>query len=122
MDEQPRRSSSRENVGKVSGLVAAARATVGDGSQWTEANEGETSKAEDRRGRRSIIECSRASGKAFVLQLSRDTGPTLQPFTGRVEHLATGRRVRFATFEDFQQAVIRLLSEAQMRDPVGREE
>jgi hypothetical protein len=53
--------------------------------------------------------------KAFVVQLSRETGPTLEPFTGRVEHLATGRRVRFATFEDFQQAVIRLLREAQPR-------
>jgi hypothetical protein len=47
-----------------------------------------------------------------VLQFSRDTGPTLQPFAGRVEHLDTGRRVRFATFEEFQQAVIRLLREA----------
>lgn len=53
------------------------------------------------------------TGKAFVLQFSRDTGPTLQPFAGRVEHLATGRRARFATFEEFQQAVIRLLREAQ---------
>jgi hypothetical protein len=52
------------------------------------------------------------TGKAFVLQLSHDTGPTLQPFVGRVEHLATGRRARFATFEDFQQAVSRLLGEA----------
>lgn len=52
------------------------------------------------------------TGKAFVLQLSHDTGPTLQPFAGRVEHLATGRRARFANFEDFQQAVIRLLREA----------
>lgn len=55
------------------------------------------------------------TGKAFVLQLSRDTGPTLQPFAGRVEHLATGRRVRFATFEDFQQAVIRLLRGGRQR-------
>jgi hypothetical protein len=50
--------------------------------------------------------------RAFVLQLSRDTGPTLQPFVGRVEHLSSGRRVRFATFEDFQAAVIELLKEA----------
>lgn len=55
------------------------------------------------------------TGRAFVLQLTRDTGPTLQPFAGRVEHLATGRRARFATFEDFQQAVIRLLREAQQQ-------
>jgi hypothetical protein len=49
---------------------------------------------------------------AFVLQLSRDTGPTLEPFAGRVEHLATGRRARFESFEDFQMAVTRLLDEA----------
>jgi len=55
------------------------------------------------------------TGKAFVLQLSRDTGPTLQPFAGRVEHLASGRRARFATFEDFRAAVIRLLGEARSR-------
>ena len=55
------------------------------------------------------------TGKAFVVQLSRETGPTLQPFAGRVEHLATGRRVRFATFEDFQAAVIRLLAEGEQR-------
>jgi hypothetical protein len=55
------------------------------------------------------------TGKAFVLQLSRDTGPTLQPFAGRVEHLASGRRARFETFEDFQAVVIRLLSEAGSR-------
>lgn len=55
------------------------------------------------------------TGKAFVLHLSHDTGPTLEPFAGRVEHLATGRRVRFTTFEDFRAAVIRLLSEAKQR-------
>jgi len=52
------------------------------------------------------------TGKAFVLQFSRDTGPTLQPFAGRVEHLASGRRLRFASFEDFRAAVVRLLREA----------
>ena len=50
-------------------------------------------------------------GKAFVLQLSRETGPTLEPFSGRVEHLRTGRRVRFENFAGFQAAVTRLLSE-----------
>lgn len=55
------------------------------------------------------------TGKAFVVQLSRETGPRLQPFTGRVEHLATGRRVRFASFEDFQAVMIRLLVEWEQR-------
>jgi hypothetical protein len=55
------------------------------------------------------------TGKAFVLQLSRDTGPRLRPFAGRVEHLASGRRARFASFEDFRAAVVRLLGEANQR-------
>jgi hypothetical protein len=50
-------------------------------------------------------------GRAFVLQLTRETGPALEPFSGRVEHLRTGRRVRFESFADFQAAVIRLLRE-----------
>ena len=49
------------------------------------------------------------TGKAFVLQLSRETGSALTPFIGRVEHLATGRRSRFHTLEEFLSAVARLL-------------
>jgi hypothetical protein len=52
------------------------------------------------------------TGKAFVLQLSRQTGPTLEPFAGRLEHLASGRRLRFGSFQDFQAAVMQLLREA----------
>ena len=55
------------------------------------------------------------TGKAFVLQLSRETGPTLRPFAGRVEHLGSGRRARFASFEDFRAAVTRLLAESNQR-------
>jgi len=51
------------------------------------------------------------TGKTFVLQLSRETGPALRPFTGRVEHLATGRRLRFESLTAFQAALIRLLTE-----------
>lgn len=50
--------------------------------------------------------------RAFVLQLSRATGPTLEPFVGRIEHLTTGRRIRFEGFDDFKAVVIRLLNEA----------
>jgi len=49
--------------------------------------------------------------KAFVLKLSRDTGNMLTPFAGRLEHLSTGRRVRFATVEEFLAALTRLLDE-----------
>jgi hypothetical protein len=50
-----------------------------------------------------------------VLQLRRDTGPTLEPFAGRVEHLASGRRLRFDSFAAFQAAVTRLLAETDPR-------
>ena len=53
--------------------------------------------------------------KAFVLQLRGDTGPTLEPFAGRVEHLASGRRLRFDNFETFCAAVTRLLAEARQQ-------
>jgi hypothetical protein len=49
------------------------------------------------------------STKAFVLQLTRATGPTLEPFAGRVEHLSTGRRTRFETVEEFLTALRHLL-------------
>ena len=49
--------------------------------------------------------------KAFVLKLSRDTDHFLAPFAGRLEHLSTGRRVRFATVQEFLEALIRLLGE-----------
>jgi len=48
-----------------------------------------------------------------VLQLSRETGPALRPFTGRVEHLATGRRLRFESLMAFQAALTRLLTETE---------
>ena len=50
--------------------------------------------------------------KAFVLQLSQDTGSTLCPFAGRLEHLLSCRRERFETLEDFLAALKRLLAEA----------
>ena len=57
------------------------------------------------------------TGKAFVLQLSRETGPTLDPFIGRVEHLSTGRRLRFESWTAFQVALVRLLTETKQSSP-----
>ena len=47
----------------------------------------------------------------FVLQLGRETGPTLERFAGRLEHLASGRRLRFENAVAFRAAVTRLLTE-----------
>jgi hypothetical protein len=49
--------------------------------------------------------------KAFVIQLSQDTTPESGVFAGRVEHLASGRRERFASGTELLSAVVRLLSE-----------
>jgi len=50
--------------------------------------------------------------KAFVLQLTRHTDPKLHTFAGRLEHLSSGRRVRFETPEDFLAALRGMLEKA----------
>ena len=49
--------------------------------------------------------------RAFVLQLSRESAGTSDSFIGRVEHLASGRRLRFNGLAELQAAVIRLITE-----------
>ena len=49
------------------------------------------------------------SWKAFLVQLTRETDPKLETFSGRLEHLSTGKRVRFATHEDFLSALRQLI-------------
>jgi len=51
--------------------------------------------------------------RAFVLQLTHDSGPGLAAFGGRLEHLTSGRRARFGTLEEFLAALGRLLGERQ---------
>ena len=55
------------------------------------------------------------SERAFVLQLTRETDPLLETFSGRLEHLSTGRRVRFEVLEDFLTALKRLLEDTRQR-------
>ena len=102
----------REIVGKLSGLASRPCAILRQHSEMGKryARAQRSSPAPDQTPPPEPPELP--VGKAFVLQLSRDTGPALEPFRGRVEHLRTGRRVRFENFEDFQAAVIRMLSEA----------
>jgi hypothetical protein len=56
-----------------------------------------------------IIEPALPSWKAFVIQLSHDTTPESGIFAGRVEHLASGRRQRFASGKELLAMVMRLL-------------
>ncbi len=49
--------------------------------------------------------------KAFVVQLSRDTRGPPGVFAGRLQHLSTGRRVRFNSETELVAALLRLLAE-----------
>ena len=51
------------------------------------------------------------SWKAFVIQLSQETTPESGVFTGRVEHLGSGHRERFASGKELLSAVMHLLRE-----------
>ena len=59
--------------------------------------------------------------KAFVVQFTAETGSSLTPAAGRVEHLLTGRRSRFASIEEFLDCLARLLvDEAKAAPKRGR--
>lgn len=53
------------------------------------------------------------SWKSFVIQLSHDTTPASGIFAGRIEHLGSGRRHRFASGKELLSMVMRLLREAE---------
>jgi hypothetical protein len=48
--------------------------------------------------------------KAFVVQFTAETGTRLEPATGRVEHLLTGQRFRFASIADLVACIRTLLA------------
>lgn len=48
--------------------------------------------------------------KAFLVQFGVDTAGDSAVFSGRVEHLSSGRRVRFDSREDLLAALTRLLN------------
>jgi len=58
-----------------------------------------------------IVEPALPSWKAFVIQLSHDTTPDSGIFAGRIEHLSSGRRQRFASGKELLAMVMRLLSD-----------
>jgi len=47
--------------------------------------------------------------KAFVLQFSRETNPRAGTFSGRVEHMSSGRRAHFASTRELLAVLEELL-------------
>jgi len=58
-----------------------------------------------------VIEPELPSWKAFVIQISHDTTPDSGIFAGRIEHLGSGRRERFASGKELLATIMRLVSE-----------
>ncbi len=55
--------------------------------------------------------------KAFVVQFSRETRAGSTVFSGRVEHLNSGRRTRFESPQDLLTALEQLLGEIREDQP-----
>jgi len=49
--------------------------------------------------------------KAFVVQFTRDTRAQSGPFSGRVEHISSGRRGRFASPPELLAVLTKMLDE-----------
>jgi len=49
--------------------------------------------------------------KAFVVQFSRETNPQARTLSGRVEHMSSGRRARFASTRELIAVLGKLLDE-----------
>jgi hypothetical protein len=86
------------------------------------ANESLHHGAEDPAGRRLADQPSLPYAKAFVVQFSAETGARLEHAAGRVEHLVTGRRTRFASVYDLLACIVALLADDDNapRKPGGR--
>ena len=51
--------------------------------------------------------------KAFAVQFSRESGVCPEVFSGRVEHLNSGRRARFGSRQELLAVLERLLAEVE---------
>ena len=49
--------------------------------------------------------------KAFVVQFNRETRRQTGTFSGRVEHMSTGRRARFASTGELIEVLTKLLDQ-----------
>jgi hypothetical protein len=83
----------------------------------SKANESLHHDAEDPSGRRLADQPSLPYAKAFVVQFSAETGARLEHATGRVEHLETGRRTRFASVYDLLASIVALLADEENAAP-----
>jgi hypothetical protein len=54
--------------------------------------------------------------KSFVVQFSAETDPRLGTISGRVEHLQTGRRSRFASVDELLASIMAMLAGADRPD------
>jgi hypothetical protein len=58
--------------------------------------------------------------KAFVVQFTAETDARLEHVTGRIEHLQTGRRVRFTSMDDLRAGFVAMLA-ADVHEETDRE-
>ena len=49
--------------------------------------------------------------KAFVVQFTHETNPRARTFSGRVEHMSSGRRARFSSTRELVAVLAKLLDE-----------
>ena len=64
-----------------------------------------------RDGRRSSQEPALPAWRAFVVQFAREQEGRPEPFSGRIEHLSSGRQARFESPEDLVATLTLLLHE-----------
>ena len=63
----------------------------------------------------ACAETQLSPSRAFVVQLTDKAGPAMGELEGRVEHLSTGRRIRFASGRDLLDALTRMAAEFEER-------
>ena len=79
------------------------------------------SRAEDAVPRRADDKPTLPYAKAFVVQFTAETDARLEHVTGRVEHLQTGRRVRFTSMDDLRAGFVAMLA-ADVHEETDREQ
>jgi hypothetical protein len=65
---------------------------------------------------------SQAHARVFVVQLGSDADPGHGHLVGRLEHVDSGRRGRFASVEEMTEFFARILRELETPEPIGETE